>query len=119
VRELIAKCADGKWRSLPKMASATRLAASAIKEALARLGAGRVQTREGASGFEYLISRDEDARWRSLLAARDAEIADLKRQLVVKDAEIAQLKVELQSTTKPRGRRQEGAAETLPSEAAR
>jgi hypothetical protein len=88
------------------MASATQLAASAVKEALARLGADRVQTREGASSFEYLILRDEDARWRSLLAAKDAEIADLKRQLVGKDAEIAQLKVELQSVTKPRRMRQ-------------
>jgi hypothetical protein len=117
-RELIAKCADGKWRTLAKISSATQLAASAIKEALARLGADRVQTREGASGFEYLILRDEDAQWRSLLAAKDGEIAHLKQQLAGKDAEIAQLKAELQSTTKPRRRRQEEAAETLPSEAA-
>jgi hypothetical protein len=117
-RELTAKCADGRWRSLPKMASATQLAASPIKDALTRLGADLVQTREGASGFEYLILRDEDARWRSLLAAKDREIADLKRQLIGKDVEIAQLKVELQGATKPRRRHQEGVAETLPSKAA-
>jgi hypothetical protein len=118
MRELVAKCSDRKWRSLRKMASATQLAASANKEALAQLGADRVQTRGGANDFEYLILRDEDARWRSLLAAKDAEIADLKRQLVGKNAEIAQLKAELQSITKPRRRREEEAAETPPSEAA-
>jgi hypothetical protein len=118
VHELIAKCADGKSRSLRKMASGIGVANSAVKEALARLGADCVQTREGASGFEYLILRDEDAHWRTQLAAKDAEIADLKQQLAGKDAEIAQLKAQLQSTTKPRRTRQEGAAETLPSEAA-
>jgi hypothetical protein len=92
---LVDKCADAKWRSIGKLASVTQYAASAIQEAIGRLGQGRVDVRTGPTGPEYLIGQDEDRHWPSLLAARDAEIADLKQQLREKDAEIAQLKAEL------------------------
>jgi hypothetical protein len=95
-KALTAKCADGKWRSSVKLASAVRFAESAVKTALAQLDAGRVQTRNGANGPEYLI-RQEEVSWLEMLAAKDAEIRDLKRQLAERDATITQLRTGLLS----------------------
>jgi hypothetical protein len=56
VRELIAKCSgpNAKWRTATQMSMTTMRAASAVKEALGRMG-DAVKTHEGANGPEYLI----------------------------------------------------------------
>jgi hypothetical protein len=60
-RELITKCAGpkGDWRTLEKMSSIPKLAKSAIKQALERLG-DAVKTRPEDRDVEHLIEGDRD-----------------------------------------------------------
>ena len=109
-RELITKCTGpkGDWRTLEKMSSTTKLAKSAIKQALERLG-GAVKTRPGDRDVEHLIEGDRDELLirAGLIAARpdqsaadsSAEIAslraensDLRAKLANANAEIERLK---------------------------
>jgi hypothetical protein len=106
-RELITKCAGHvEWRTMTKMSSTTMFAASAIKEALTRLG-DAVKTRPGDSDDEYWIEGDrEELLVRAGLitahqSAADpcvelanlrAENADLRAKLAHADSEIERLK---------------------------
>jgi hypothetical protein len=75
-RALAVKCADGKWRSLAKMASTVGRAETAVREALKHLGA---ETCRGADGLEYRIEEprvhakitNDEFLLRTLLAAKD------------------------------------------------
>jgi hypothetical protein len=103
-RELIMKCAGPKaeWRTLDRMASTTRVASSAIKEALKRLG-DAVKTRAGDRDEEYWIEgdRDEllvqaglgsDADASVVIARLRAENANLRAKLADAEAEIDRLR---------------------------
>jgi hypothetical protein len=112
-RELIAKCSGVKseWRSLAGMASIVSRPEPSVREALQRLGA---KTRKDAAGSprEYRIdgeraellaraglveSAHDESHWRDLVAARDAEIIDLKEQVAAANATIAHLEAKLLS----------------------
>ena len=109
-RELITKCAGpkGEWRTLERMSSTARLAKSAIKEALERLG-DAVKTRPGDRDVEHLIEGDRDellirvglvtarpdpsaADSSAEIASLRAENADLRAKLANANAEIERLK---------------------------
>jgi hypothetical protein len=114
-RELITKCAGPKavWRTLDRMASTTRVAPTAIKEALKRLD-DAVKTRVGDKGDEHLIDGDReellvraglmmaqperrvvDSSLRAENARLRAENTDLRAQLDAANAEIERLKTAL------------------------
>jgi ParB family chromosome partitioning protein len=90
-RELITKCAGPKaeWRTLDRMSTTTRVAASAIEEALKRLG-DAVKTRAGDKGDEYLIDGDRD----ELLVRAGLMMEQLERWVVDSNAEITTLRAE-------------------------
>lgn len=91
--EIITKCADGKWRSLVKIASAVRAAHNSTRDALKRLDSleGCVTPRVKDNGIEYQIEGDDEARLRRELAAKDSEIAVLKARITEQDVEIERL----------------------------
>jgi hypothetical protein len=89
--DIISKCSDGKWRSLSKVAAAVKVANAAARQAMISLGAGRVATRVNGIEVEYQIGGDDEAYLRRSLAAKDAEIVDLKQRVAEQDAEIARL----------------------------
>jgi ParB family chromosome partitioning protein len=110
MRELITRCAGPKaeWRTRTKMSWITRYAASAIKEALERLG-DAVKTRPGDRDDEYLIegNRNELFVRAGLMSAQSdqsaadpgdelanlrAENADLRAKLADAESEIERLK---------------------------
>jgi hypothetical protein len=103
-RELIAKCSGPKseWRSLAKTASIVQRAEPSVRDALSRLGA---KTTRGADGqHEYRIDGErkellvrverDEFQWASLVAQRDAEIADLRAQLAAANEKIRELEAE-------------------------
>ena len=100
-RALIDKCTDGKWRTFPQLAQRTQFAASAIKEALKRLGEA-VKTHAGDMGDEHLIDGDREellvraglmmAQPEQSAADSSAKIASLRAQLADANAEIERLK---------------------------
>ena len=97
--DLIGKVGDGAWRALPEMAAAVDVATSVARDGLKRLGAD-VETRRGAGGLEYRIKTDDGGNGRDAeIAAKDAEIANLKTQLAARDAEITRLKAKLLAAT--------------------
>jgi hypothetical protein len=89
--EIDAKCSDGKWKSISKIATAVKVAPNAAKEALKILGPERVETRPNGIEIEYRITRDDETDMRRLLAAKDAEIADLKKRIAEHELEIERL----------------------------
>jgi biotin operon repressor len=102
--QIIEALSDGKWRSLPQVASTFKVAESAVREALKRLkdeGEDCVEQRKNGNGFEYRIVGSEEAHLRRVVAARDVEIASLKNRIAEKDAEIARL-TELLTAAPPR-----------------
>jgi hypothetical protein len=111
-KALIAKCADGEWRTLDKLAHLVDAAPSAVKEKLKLL---RAETGRGADGqLEYRIPSErneplvrakpventpDESYWRTLATEREAEIveweaenADLRRRVAELEAENAQLR---------------------------
>jgi hypothetical protein len=76
-------------------------AETAVREALKRL---RAETTRNADGnLEYRLAdrveppdvgKRDEFQWSNLLAARDAEIADLKQQLAAAHAKIAEFEAE-------------------------
>ena len=75
-RGIVTQCADGKWRSLPKIATTVRYAEDAVRKALKSLGeTGVAQRKNGDGEHEYWIAGKGDAGWRHALAARDGRIA--------------------------------------------
>ena len=98
----------GEWRTLEKMSSTTKLAKSAIKQALERLG-DAVKTRPGDRDVEHLIEGDRDelliragliaarpdqsaANFSAEIASLRAENSDLRAKLANANAEIERLK---------------------------
>ena len=95
-RAIVTECADGKWRSLPKVAAAVRYAEEAARKALKSLGETGVAQRKNSDGeLEYWIAGTGDADLRHLLAAKDAEIAGLKDRIAEQDREIERLMEQL------------------------
>jgi len=87
---IIAKCSDGKWRSLAKVASTVNVAKTAAKEALISLKeAGGVSQQVNGSEVEFRIESSDEAHLRRSLAAKDREIAAKDREIAAKDREIA------------------------------
>ena len=82
---------DGKSRSLPKIATAFKVAPSAARDALKSLG-GCVTSRRVNGEIEYKITRDAEA---DLLAAKDARIAQLEAKVAEQAAEIERLEAML------------------------
>jgi hypothetical protein len=98
-RELISKCAGpkGEWRTLDKMSSTTKLAKSAIKRALVRLG-DAVKVRPGDRDVEHLIEGDRDElliRAGLIAAQPDQSAADSKAEIASLRAENAGLRAKL------------------------
>ena len=88
--DIIAKCWDGKPRSAAKIATVVKVAETAAREALKRLGDSVSQHKNG-SVIEYRLGGNDPVLLSRLLAAKDQEIADLKNRIVEQDAEIARL----------------------------
>ena len=88
--DIIAKCSDGQWRSLAKVASVVKVAETSARQALKSLE-GCVTTRANGVGIEYRIESGDEAHLRRSLAAKDAEIADLKNRIAEQDVEIERL----------------------------
>jgi hypothetical protein len=88
---IISTCADGKWRSVPKIALIVKAADSATREALKRLE-GCVEQSPNGIEIEYRIAGDDEATLRRSLAAKDREIADLKNRIAEQDVEIERLR---------------------------
>jgi hypothetical protein len=95
-REIVTQCADGEWRSPPKIATTVRRAEDAVRKALKALGklvvAGRKNSDSGE--HEYWIAGKGDAALRHANAAKDEEIVKLK-------AKVAELEAELNQATAP------------------
>ena len=98
---IISTCADGKWRSAPKIATAAKFAPTAVREALNSLGEDCRDQRKNGSEIEYRIRADGEAHLRRTLAARDREIVSLKNQIAEKDAEIERLTELLTAPPRP------------------
>jgi hypothetical protein len=119
-RELITKCAGPKaeWRTLTKMSSIIRYAASPIKGVLERLG-DAVKTRRGDKDDEYLIQGDReellvraglmmaqpeqsaaDSSLRAENARLRAENADQRAKLTDANAENERLRAEIERLKK-------------------
>jgi hypothetical protein len=115
-KALIAKCADGEWRTLDKFAGRVDAASSVVREKLKLL---RAETHRGADGgLEYRLTGErrellaraglaespcaespcDEPRWRGLLAAKDDKIRHLKQLLRKKTSELAELRAGLLST---------------------
>ena len=96
VREIVAQCADGEWRSRPKIALLVKRAEDAVQKALQALGklvvAGRKNTKSGE--HEYWIAGKGDASLLSAIVAKDRRIAEL-------EAELAEINAELDRATAP------------------
>ena len=116
LRDVIAKLADGKPRSMTQIETAVRSAPSAILHALKRLG-DAARTRMSDHGLEYIVDGDRDTLLvhtglieapsqsgnSSELAALRAEnialtqkVAELKDLLAAKDREIIELRARLE-----------------------
>ena len=95
VREIVAQCADGEWRSLAKIATMVRRAEDAVLKALKALGKLGVAERKNSEGkHEYWIAGKGDAALLSAIAAKDRRIAEL-------GAELAEINAELDRATAP------------------
>jgi CBS-domain-containing membrane protein len=84
---------DGRYRLLPKIAAAFKVAPTSVREALGSLG-GCVISRKTNGELEYKVVRDTEADLRVMLAARDLKIAEL-------EARIAELEAEIERYTAP------------------
>jgi len=83
VREIVAKCADGEWRTLAQIALLVRRAEDAVLKAfkvLGKTGVAERTTRESKQ-HEYWIAGKGDAALLSALAAKDRKIAELEAEL--------------------------------------
>jgi hypothetical protein len=89
--DIIAKCSDGQWRPLAKVASVVKVAETTARQALKSLE-GCVSTRVNGVVIEYRIESGDEAHLRRSLAAKDQEIADLKNRIAEQDVEIEQLR---------------------------
>jgi hypothetical protein len=89
--DIIAKCPFGKWLPISKIANTVKVAENAAKEALKNLGPELVETRPNGIAIEYRIDDPDRTRLNRLLAAKDAEIADLKARIAEQAAEIDRL----------------------------
>jgi hypothetical protein len=89
--DILAKCSDGRHRPIAKIASTVKVAETAARDALTKLGPDCVTTRKNGSVIEYRIVRDDEADLRRLLAAKDEEIAILKSRIAEQDLEIERL----------------------------
>jgi hypothetical protein len=88
VREIVAQCADGEWRSLAKTALSVRRAEDAVLKAFKALGKLGVAERKNSEGkHEYWIAGKGDA-------AKDSRIAEL-------EARVAELEADLDQATAP------------------
>jgi hypothetical protein len=88
-REIVTQCADGKWRSLPQIATTVRRAEDAARKALRGLGeTGVAQRKNGGGELEYWIAGKGDVGLRHALAARDEEIARLKARVAELEADM-------------------------------
>jgi hypothetical protein len=95
VREIVTQCADGEWRSLPKIATAVRRAEDAVLKALKALGKlGVAERKNSESKHEYWIAGKGDAALLSAIVAKDRRIAAL-------EAELAEINAELDRATAP------------------
>ena len=90
--DLIDKVGDGKWRTLPEMATAVDVATSVARDGLRRLGAD-VEARQAPSASNTGSRLMMAGRPRSSRDHRyGRRIADLKARLPPRDAEIDRLK---------------------------
>jgi hypothetical protein len=99
MRELITKCAGPKaeWRTLSKMSSITRVAKTAIEDALERLGEA-AKTRPGDKDVEYRIEGDRDellVRAGLMMAQPDQSATDSSAEITSLRAENAVLRAKL------------------------
>jgi hypothetical protein len=113
--EIAAKLSgDGKWRPIEKIAATVKVAKNAARDALKSLGQDRVATRADGIEIQYKIHSDDEADLRRSLAAKDAEIADLKARIAEQNLEIERLMEQLtapSASKSPARKRQPVAAE--------